>query len=102
MWSYDLPKGGFPKDLVDGRLVIDVAEAMTRADILEIKTKNGLRKYGLKNKATAQPIIDTGTFDSCPAIQTFFGRSSRLVSARVLNYDYSAESPPRPASDAIN
>lgn len=87
LWSRDLPKGGFPKDIVEPREVIHVAEALVRADVLQLKTSQGQRKYALGNKRIVQPILDTKSFISQPTLRRFFERKPKRVSIRTLDYN---------------
>lgn len=87
LWAHDLPKGGFPKDIVDDRAVLDVAEALVREDILKQKRSEGKMKYGLGSVAVVAKILESRSFESCPRMQKFFSHSNRLVSARNLAFD---------------
>jgi len=87
LWEYNLPKGGFPKDVVDDRDVHQVANALYRAGILTRKTSEGQTKYALGEKATIQTILDNKHFANVPKLQKFFERSPKQVSARLLSYN---------------
>lgn len=87
LWSKDLPKGGFPKDIIEPRDVINVAEALVRADVLQVKTSQGQRKYALGNKRIVQPIFDARSFASQPTLCRFFERIPKRVSIRTLDYN---------------
>ncbi len=87
LWSRNLPKGGFPKDIVEPCMILDAAEALVRAGVLQVKTSQGQRKYALGDKSVVQPILDTRSFASQPSLAKFFGRAAQRVSIRTLDHN---------------
>jgi hypothetical protein len=83
----DLPKGGFPKDVVNDRDIQGVADALYNAGLLTGKTSGGRMKYALGEKATVQTILDNRHFASVPQLRKYFERSPKQVSARLLSYN---------------
>jgi hypothetical protein len=96
LWSENLPKGGFPKDILDKRDIFNVATELERFGVLTSKTSNGQKKYALGSKQIVQPILDTKSFVSCPQLYPFFRRDARLVTARQLDYDDEVVAAPPP------
>ncbi len=86
LWSENLPKGGFPKD-IGNREIFDVAAELDRYGIVTSKVSNGHKKFALGPKRVVQPILDTKSFASVPAIHPFFQRGACLVTARLLDYN---------------
>jgi hypothetical protein len=93
LWGSDLPKGGFPKDLVASRAVMDVAAELERCGVLVTKTSEGKRKFALGEKSIVQPILDSKCFTNFPALRTFFERDGVMVSARSFNFNCSGYEP---------
>lgn len=89
LWSENLPKGGFPKDLVCPSEVLDVAEQLARLGILNVKKSQGQRKYALGPKSVVQPILDAKSFEIQPCIRKFFERNPKRVMASLLDYNES-------------
>jgi hypothetical protein len=87
LWSENLPKGGFPKDLVEPRVVLDVARELERHNVLQTKTSCGQRKFALGAKNIVQPILDSKSFESIPALRSFFERGPVRVRASLLDYN---------------
>jgi hypothetical protein len=87
LWSEDLPKGGFPKDLVERRAVFDVASELERHGILQTKKSSGQKKYALGPKAVVQPILDAKAFENRPKLREFFERDGIRQPSRLLNYN---------------
>lgn len=86
LWSDNLPKGGFPKDLVEARDVLNVADVLHTRGILDKKMSQGQIKYALARKEVVQPILDSKSFASRPDMREYFERDLRRVPVRVLNY----------------
>jgi hypothetical protein len=86
LWADDLPKGGFPKDLVSARDVNDVAAELVRVGVLETKLSMGQKKFALGDIRIVQSILDSRSFENVPQLRKFFEGSGRLVTARLLNY----------------
>lgn len=87
LWSENLPKGGFPKDLVDKRAVFDVARELERFSVLATKVSNGQKKYALGAKPLVQPILDSRSFANVPGARAFFEREPTRVTIRLLEYN---------------
>jgi|GEM_PF-3537225 len=87
LWSDDLPKGGFPKDYCDKRLIMDTAEALRQNGILTTKESENQRKYALASKEIIEPILDSKSFTSQPSMEKFFRKSKALVPATLLDYN---------------
>lgn len=87
LWADDLPKGGFPKDLATDREIIDVAAALVREGILTCKKSQGKSKYALGGKAVIEQIIASREFPSSKSLTKFFGRSPRLSSASLMDFN---------------
>ncbi len=83
----DLPKGGFPKEVVSDRDVQNVADTLYNAGLLSGKKSQGRMKYALGEKATVQTILDNKHFENVPQLRKYFERSPKQVSARLLSYN---------------
>lgn len=88
LWSDDLARGGFPKDLCDAREIMNVAQELAKADILSFKKSEGKSKYALGEKGIVQPILDSHSFTSQPSLKKFFERNSKRVNCRILDQQY--------------
>ena len=90
LWAEDLPKGGFPKDLLERREILDIAEALVKFGVLTYKTSSGQRKYALERREIIQPILDQKSFISHPRhrdLRGYFERKADRVTVRVLDYN---------------
>ncbi len=87
LWGSDLPKGGFPKNVVDDRDVLQVADALCNAGVLTRKRSQGKMKYALGDKSIVQPILDRKHFANVATLRNYFDRSPRNVSARLTAYN---------------
>ena len=83
----DLPSGGFPKDIITPRDVIDVANALVLRNLLQTKVGGGETKYALGEMRVVQPIFDDRSFISQPALRRFFERVPKRVSIRTFDYN---------------
>lgn len=86
LWSEDLPKGSFPKDIATDREIIDIANMLAREGVLVTKQSQGKPKYGLADKSVVQPILDTRSFASCRRLKKFFEKDPIRVSSRRLDF----------------
>lgn len=87
--SPDLPKGGFPKDILVPSEILDIAEQLVRFNVLTAKTGDNERKYALAGVELVQSILDTKSFASHPehfGLRNFFERDSTRVTVRTLDY----------------
>ena len=87
LWSDDLPKGGFPKDLVEPRRVLEMANELERVGLLQSKTSCGCRKFGLGDPSVVKPILVAKSFESIPALKKIFERDKLRVTVRLLDYN---------------
>ncbi|MEX2287963.1 MAG: hypothetical protein WD648_12790 [Planctomycetaceae bacterium] len=92
LWAHDLPHGGFPKDVVDNRSVMEVADHLcnTSVGVLNRKPSENEMKYALGPKSIIDPILELRHFESIPELRKYFERSKTYVSARLLNYNTDA------------
>ena len=86
MWAEDLPNGGFPKGICTKRDILQVADSLFNARLLIRKTSKGKLKYGLGDKRTIQPILDSADSVSLPgpfrrSLTEVLGRSLRGCSS---------------------
>jgi hypothetical protein len=86
LWSGNLAKGGFPKDIVAVGDVNEVADFLCAKSVLSQKLSDGQRKFALGSKDVVQPVLDTKNFDTLPHLKPFFEKSRTTVSARYLSY----------------
>lgn len=54
MWSDDLPKGGFPKEVVESRVVVEVADVLYGCGILSRKESQGQYKYASRRCSSCE------------------------------------------------
>jgi hypothetical protein len=87
LWASDLPKGGFPKEVLDKRDILDVAHTLHGRGLLDRKQSENEWKYALGPKPVVQPILDSREFAGWPQLQTYFNNSPSLVSAKLLDFN---------------
>ncbi len=90
LWKADLPRGGFPKEILDHREIYAVADTLVRQGILTTKDSKTSLKYALGDKREVQPILDNKSFTQFTGfieLRKFFERSTDRVSVRILNYE---------------
>jgi hypothetical protein len=91
LWTANLPKGGFPHDIVDQQMVLAVAIELERVGLLQSKNSCGQRKIALGQKSVVQPILDQKSFrvllpDVHRKLVKFFEGDNQRVSIRVLDF----------------
>lgn len=86
LWREDLPKGGFPGDIVNKRDIFDTAEALLREGVLTDKTSEGEQKLALGPRNIVAPILQYKCFTAVPRMAKFFNKSNKLVPAYWLDW----------------